>query len=536
MNLLSPIYKFKITRCIQRANSKYNARLYHSFPDPSEVPVISQHKSDSVKTLDKSGKDFVVSPDFSLIKAFPGVPPNSGSKNSPAPKTISTILSNGLTVATQDLPGFMSSFALFVGSGSSFEKVSDSTVGATHAIELAAFRSSTNRTHLEIVSRMEELGGMMQCVSTRENIMYCVDVLRSNTEEAMDIFADSILNAQYLQEEIDECKMIMELQQTELPAEIFSRDSLQMAGYQGQPLGNPHFCPKDIIPTIDASLLRRFKSKHFVGENCIISASGVDHDSFVKIVERKFKSLPSIGSDNFLSLKKDRAVSTFTGGINMNQRELKEPFIKICLGFEIGGWMDDTLVAACVLQTLLGGGSSFSAGGPGKGMYTRLYTQLLNRHHWIESAEAFISLHGESGIFGIDGACPADYAPHMIRTIIDQLSKLAVEPVSDEELNRAKNMLRSMMMMQLESRLVICEDIGRQFASYGKREAPHEVSLKIEAITKKDLMDVARRMMKSKPAVGCVGHDLSHVPAYEMLENFAKMYWEDLQKKNNTFV
>jgi len=31
------------------------------------------------------------------------------------------------------------------------------------------------------------------------------------------------------------------------------------------------------------------------------------------------------------------------------------------------------VVVECVMDTLLGGGSSFSAGGPGKGMYSRLY-------------------------------------------------------------------------------------------------------------------------------------------------------------------
>lgn len=39
------------------------------------------------------------------------------------------------------------------------------------------------------------------------------------------------------------------------------------------------------------------------------------------------------------------------------------------------------LVPITLLQTLMGGGSMFSAGGPGKGMYSRLYnvTPILNR-------------------------------------------------------------------------------------------------------------------------------------------------------------
>ena len=36
-------------------------------------------------------------------------------------------------------------------------------------------------------------------------------------------------------------------------------------------------------------------------------------------------------------------------------------------------------VTACVLSQMLGGGGSFSAGGPGKGLYSRFYMNVLNR-------------------------------------------------------------------------------------------------------------------------------------------------------------
>ena len=38
-------------------------------------------------------------------------------------------------------------------------------------------------------------------------------------------------------------------------------------------------------------------------------------------------------------------------------------------------------VAACVLNQIFGGGTSFSAGGPGKGLYSRFYTNVLNRYN-----------------------------------------------------------------------------------------------------------------------------------------------------------
>jgi mitochondrial-processing peptidase subunit alpha len=52
----------------------------------------------------------------------------------------------------------------------------------------------------------------------------------------------------------------------------------------------------------------------------------------------------------------------------------------IHLAFEAPPIRSNDIYAVALLQTLLGGGGSFSAGGPGKGMYSRLYTHVLNQH------------------------------------------------------------------------------------------------------------------------------------------------------------
>ena len=205
-----------------------------------------------------------------------------------------------------------------------------------------------------------------------------------------------------------------------------------------------------------------------------------------------------------------------------NERELKDKFVRVAVAFEIGGWHDDDLVVACVLQQLMGGGSSFSAGGPGKGMYTRLYTDVLNRFHWVESAEAFTSIHDESGILGIDASCEAENIPYLMQVILDQLANVRRTLVTEEELGRAKNMLKSMMFMQLESRLVLCEDIARQFVTYGERSSPLEVCARVDKVTAQDIQQLADRMFRSAPSVGAVGHNLSKLPMYDSIESYAK--------------
>lgn len=58
------------------------------------------------------------------------------------------------------------------------------------------------------------------------------------------------------------------------------------------------------------------------------------------------------------------------------------------------------VVALCVLVQLLGGGSSFSASGPGKGMFSRLYLNVLNKYRWAHNAFAFQSISDDAAIFG----------------------------------------------------------------------------------------------------------------------------------------
>eukprot|EP00607_Mallomonas_marina_P000776 CAMPEP_0182431346 /NCGR_PEP_ID=MMETSP1167-20130531/48485_1 /TAXON_ID=2988 /ORGANISM="Mallomonas Sp, Strain CCMP3275" /LENGTH=425 /DNA_ID=CAMNT_0024617591 /DNA_START=239 /DNA_END=1517 /DNA_ORIENTATION=- len=421
-------------------------RSYHSYPDPNELPVITSKVSDYKKTVSKDGKEFEAMKKFSMGKVFAGVPQSLGIKNTKAPETEVSYLPNGLTVASQELPGLMSSFALIVGTGSAFETQSgpEANTGVTQMLEQSAFRSTYKRSHEEMMIEIEQLGGMVQCIASRESIMYCIDIFRENAEQALDILSDSVLCARLTSEEIEETKGILAIQPDFLPCELISRDAVQRAAYISSPLGQHHYTPVELIDRLDSSMVQRFRAQHLYGSNCVLSGAGIDHELFVKIAREKFSSLPS-GSLSPDSLP----VSRYTGGLVLNERELKEPYVRLGLGFEIGGWHHDDLVTACLVQTLLGGGSSFSAGGPGKGMYSRLYREVLNRNHWIEAAESFVSIHEHSGVFGIDGACTPGDLTSLFRTFLDQLLRLSVEPVTEIELSRAKNMLKSMLLMQL---------------------------------------------------------------------------------------
>lgn len=49
------------------------------------------------------------------------------------------------------------------------------------------------------------------------------------------------------------------------------------------------------------------------------------------------------------------------------------------IGLEGTSYNDEDFIPLCVLNMIMGGGGSFSAGGPGKGMFARLYLNVLNK-------------------------------------------------------------------------------------------------------------------------------------------------------------
>ena len=362
--------------------------------------------------------------------------------------------------------------------------------------------------------------------SSRENIVYFVDVIRNNAELALQLLASSVLrpliNDDVLQDGLEK----VSFRHDYMSADIISKDAVCIAAYSGSYLSNTHF-PSDLLAlrTLTPAVIEKFRARILQGENCILACSGIPHAVLVNIAQKTFGELPKGIT------KKQRSPSTYHGGLHVLQRPLQEPYVKVTLAFEVGGYHDGNLHTACVLEKLLGGGSSFSAGGPGKGMYSRLYQELLCRYGWIESAQGFVVMHDHNGLLGIDAASEAQNVQSLYQAILHELVLLSVEEVSPLELSRAKNMLKSMLMMQLESRIITCEDIARQYATYGKREAPEVTCKLIDDVTAQDVMKLAARMLKQDPAIACVGEDVSHMPSYDHLKAYTHNYVKAMNEK-----
>lgn len=210
----------------------------------------------------------------------------------------------------------------------------------------------------------------------------------------------------------------------------------------------------------------------------------------------------------------------------------------IHLAFEALPISSTDIYALATLQTLLGGGGSFSAGGPGKGMYSRLYTNVLNQYSWVESCVAFNHSYTDSGLFGISSSCVPGKIGQMIEVMCRELHALTVETgfsaLQAGEVARAKNQLRSSLLMNLESRMVELEDLGRQVQVHGKKVPVKEMCSMIEKLTIKDLRRVAKMVVKGMVENNGKGSGAPTVVVQEGMEEgkeLKEIQWGEIQER-----
>lgn len=107
-------------------------------------------------------------------------------------------------------------------------------------------------------------------------------------------------------------------------------------------------------------------------------------------------------------------------------------------------------------------------------MYSRLYTHILNHYPQIDHCASFHHIYSDSSLFGLfasfvpaaSGARGGNTPSQIIPYLVNQLSLMMYTPIPQEELNRAKNQLKSSLMMALESRAIEVEDLGRQVSFF----------------------------------------------------------------------
>ena len=440
-----------------------------------------------------------------------------------------TVLSNGLRVASQPKFGQFCTVGVAIDSGSRYEVSFPS--GISHFLEKLAFGSTERfKSRDEILQQMETFGGICDCQGSRDTLIYASSIDSRGLDAIVSILSEVILKPKISEQELEICRQTIAYELEDLnrkpEQEPLLLEQIHTAAYRGNTLGLPKMCPEKNIPLIDQNVLYTYLSTYHSPDRMVLAAVGVEHDSLVKLAEKYFLTVDPIWTGKVEPLEPDNSLAQYSGGIEAVEKDLSNvsmgptpmpELVHVVLGLESASHQNlDDFIPVCVLNMLMGGGGSFSAGGPGKGMYTRLYTNVLNKFHWMFNATAYNHSYSDTGLFCIHSSAHPSQLRDLVNVIVKETFRMT-GPIEDHELKRAKAQLTSMLLMNLEARPVAFEDVARQVLSTRERRPPQFYIDAINRVTEEDIQRVATRMMKSKPSVAALG-DIKQLPPIEDFE------------------
>lgn len=422
------------------------------------------------------------------------------------PETRVTTLRNGLRVATEDYGLPTATVGIWIDAGSRFE--TEKTNGTAHFLEHMAFKGTKRRTQTDLELEVENMGAHLNAYTSREQTVYYAKCFTKDLPKAVDILSDILQNSTLGEAEIERERgvILREMQEVETNLQEVVFDHLHSTAYQGTPLGRTILGPTENIKSITSKDLRDYINTHYKAPRMVLAAAGgVNHDELVKLAEQHFGSLKADTNAAAQQLKPCR----FTGSeIRVRDDDIR--LAHVAMAVEGTSWSDADTIPLMVASTLLGSWdrSMASAGNVG----SRL-AQKAAQHNLCHSFQAFNTCYADTGLWGVYFVTDRMKIDDFMIVLQEEWMRLCTS-VTESEVTRAKNLLRTNMLLQLDGSTPICEEIGRQLLVYNRRLPLHELEERIEAVNANVIRNVCMKNVYDKcPAISGVG-PVEQLPDY----------------------
>src|SRR3989344_5945667 len=352
-------------------------------------------------------------------------------------------LTNGLTLITVDRPHLDSVTTLVaVGAGSRYE--SKKINGISHFLEHMFFKGSVKYPSAEkIATLVDGIGAVNNAATDKEITYYWIKSSAKHIRISSDILSSMIKESLLNQEEIDREKgvIIEELRMyRDSPAkrvwELYER--LQ---YGDQPLGWDIGGEEKTVNSLNREDFISYMDSLYSPHNMALTFVGKLPKDIEEIANEYFSSLPERRKYAFKPFKK---IKQEKAKVNVFYKATDQA--NLVLGMEGFDRYDDKRYVARVLSILLG-----------EGMSSRLFIQVRERRGLAYNVGAHSGSYKDTGAFTVYAGLKLEKVYEGLEVILAELEIMIAEKVTDEELTKAKEMVRGRIALQSESTNFLAE-------------------------------------------------------------------------------
>ncbi|KAI3909376.1 hypothetical protein MKW98_007900 [Papaver atlanticum] len=291
-------------------------------------------------------------------------------------------------------------------------------------------------------------------------------------------------------------------------AEELVFDHLHAAAFQYSPLGRTIIGPAANVKAITKKHLETYIKDHYTAPRMVIAAAGnVKHEDIVNQVKKHFTKLSTYPTTIAQLVEFEPAIFT---GSEVRIIDDDVPLAHLAVAFSGASWTDPDSVALMVMQSMLGSWNK-SAGG-GKHMGSEL-AQRVGIDDIAENMMAINTNYKDTGLFGVYATCKSDCLDDLAFAIMYEMSKLS-HRVSEADVTRARNQLKSTLLLHIDGTSPVAEDIGHQLLTYGRRIPFAELMARIDAVDASTVKRVANRFIFDKEVAIAAKGPIQKLPDY----------------------
>lgn len=389
-------------------------------------------------------------------------------------------LSNGLTLITVDMPHLDSVTTLVaVGAGSRYE--TRNINGISHFLEHMFFKGSRKYPTAEQISNLiDGIGAINNAATSKEVTYYWIKSAGKHIELASDILSSMIKESLLSKEEIEKEKgvIVEELRMLrDIPARVIW-DLYEKLQFGNQPLGWDLGGDEKTISSFVRDDFVKYMESLYSPKNIAIVYAGKLPVDIEKLAEEYFLDLPTKPQIKFTAYKKFKQIKA-----KVDIFYKKTDQANLILGVEGFDRYDDKRYISDVLSVILG-----------EGMSSRLFIQVRERRGLAYRINASSSSYADTGSFTAYAGLKLEKVYEGLEVIYAELMRTVMEKVSEDELKKAKEMIRGRLALQSESTNFLAEYFGINFVLERKIETFTEYLQRVEKVTVADIQEIAKEL------------------------------------------
>lgn len=416
-----------------------------------------------------------------------------------------TTLDNGLRVITTTMPHTHSaSICVFVGVGSRYEN--DDTAGVSHFIEHLVFRGTDKRPAArEISEAIEGVGGIINGGTDRETTLYWCKVAQPHFPLALDVLMDILLYSRFEPQDIEKERQVIieEINMSyDSPAQRVSLliDELLWANH---PLGRDVAGNKQSVSSITRDDMLNYLKALYLPNNTVVSIAGnIRHNKAVDAVKKFMGDWNSHERcPGYVSYKEQQVER-----LCVETRDIEQAHL--CLALPGLSLFHPKRFTLDLLNVILG-----------EGMSSRLFSEIRDRLGLAYSINSFVEHLADTGSIVIYAGVEPKNLQLAVRVVLQQLSLLKDEIVSEQELTKAKELAKGRLLLRMEDSRNVAGWIGGQEILTSRILSIDEVLAIVSAITTDEIKKLAQELfISSQLRLAVVGPVNKDEPLEELLK------------------